>query len=527
MRRLLLALLAATAVAAGQASRPATAPAAGGYVVVAVAPGQPPASEAAAFQAVAREAAKFHGGKVVEFDGKAFDELEKTLRGIDPANVLFVIRPGDFDVNFHRRVALMSARMDDDLFADFSFGYLTARDGPALAKLWKRTVALHEKGFASKAWMGTAVAPKFDPIKIEGHMPEIAKAAGFTGGTYFFATKEWKNYSFEKILEHLQRLKEASVISMSGNGDPQGIWVFDGDRNLDETKHWAFDPAKVGHDPKGEMPRVKAAEYRKLGLKGPVVWSGTCHSGATRRVYVEPDIVSTFGRSEKVVLYELAPDEGLCLAWIDAGATALLVPVAANHGMACNLEQDFVLSTGATLGEAARSTLNDVLLQSGGKPKAALKVVGEPIRLGSEDPMQEGALNRVLIGDPALKPFKATKHPLESVEATPVTPRGVDVVVTWKKGFHAWGWDMYGGRRGADWRVPARVPLDGLVSPSSVPPITATVEVKDDAGVVVPFTMTHAVVERDHGRLWLHVQANASRTVAQNRPLVATFKVRW
>src|SRR5262245_31172030 len=222
MRRLLVALALATVVTA-QESPPSSAPAVG-YVVVAVALKEPPGPDSSAFEAVARDAAKFHAGRLVEFDGKSFDQLEKTLRQADPTFVLFVIRPQDFDVNFHRRVALMSARMDDDLFADFSFGYLTARDGAALAKLWERTVALHKKGLASKTWLETAVAQKFDPIKIDGHIPEIAKAAGFTGATCFFATTEWKNYSFEKIQEHLQRLKDASVISMSGNGDPQGIW---------------------------------------------------------------------------------------------------------------------------------------------------------------------------------------------------------------------------------------------------------------------------------------------------------------
>jgi hypothetical protein len=315
---------------------------------------------------------------------------------------------------------------------------------------------------------------------------------------------------------------------MSGNGDPQGIWLFDGNRNLDKSRHWPFDRAKVGQDPKGEMPRLEAAEFRKLSLRRPVVWSGTCHSGATRRVFVEGDIVSTFGRSDTVVVYELKPEESLCLAWIDAGAAALLVPVASNHGMSCLLEQDFVVGNGATLGEALKSTFDDVMLQTGGKPVAGMKAEGAPFFNMKEPPMPAGGLNRVLIGDPALRPFKATKHPLETVTVTPITPHGVDVSVAWAKGFHAWGWDMYGGQSGKDWRVVARVSLDGLM-PARVPlpNVTATVEVKDDAGAVLPFTLTHAVVERHDGHLWLHLQANANRAVAQDRALRATFKARW
>lgn len=514
----------ATAALSGQGSKPGDA---GGYVVVSVALSGKDA-ETAAFANVAREAAKLHGAKVLEFDGNGFDDLEKRLRAADPANVLFVIKPDAFDLNFHRRVTLMSARIDDDPFCDFSFGYMTAKNGAAVAKLWERTVALHKKGLPNKVWNDLGVASKFDPSKIDGFIPEIAKAAGFQGAAYFCAEKEWKSYSFEKALEHLQQMKDASVISISGNGDPQGIWLFSGNRNLDPKLHWAFDPAKVGWDPKGEMPRIKAAEWRRIPLKGPVLWSGTCHSGATRRVFVEGDIVSTFGKSESVVVYELKPEDSLCLAYIDAGAAALILPIGANHGMSCNLEQDFALAWGASLGEAVRSTYDDVMLQSGGKPKVGVKVPGQPMHVAGAAIMQEGGLNRALFGDPALRPFKATKHPLETTTVTPITPRGVDVVVAWKKGFHASGWDLYGTNRAADGRMSARVSVDGqMPAEGPLPKVTATVEAKDGAGAAIPFTMTHEVVERDHGRLWLHLQANVPRELMDGRDVTATFKARW
>jgi hypothetical protein len=519
----IFALLVAAFSAAAQDSKPAAPQP---YVVVAVSL-RDASADTAAFANVAREAAKLHHAKLIEFDGKSFDDLEKELRAAAPVDVLFVIRPDAFDLNFHRRVLMMAARIDDDPFCDFSFGYMTAKDGASVAKLWARTVALHEKGLPNKTWHELGVASKFDPSAIKDFIPEIAKAAGFEGSAYFCAEKEWKNYSWEKALEHLQRMKEASVISISGNGDPQGIWLFSGNRNLDPKFHWEFDPAKVGQDPKGEMPRLQAAEWRKVALKGPVLWSGTCHSGATRRVFVEGDIVSTFGKSETVVVYELKPQDSLCLALIDAGAAALILPIGANHGMSCNLEQDFVLAWGATLGEAVRSTYADVMLQSGGKPKVELKAPGKPMHVAGAAVMQEGGMNRALFGDPALRPFKPTKHPLETTTVTPVTPRGVDVVVAWKKGFHAWSWDMYGTNRSADGRMSARVPLDGRMPASGpLPKVAATVEGKNARGEAIPFTMTHAVVERDHGRLWLHLQANTKRNLLEG-DVTATFKARW
>jgi hypothetical protein len=87
--------------------------------------------------------------------------------------------------------------------------------------------------------------------------------------------------------KHLSDLERAGVITMTGNGDPQGIWLFDDHRNMDRARHWDFDPARVGRDEDGSMPRILAARIAKLHLANPVVWSGTCHSGAVQRVFVE------------------------------------------------------------------------------------------------------------------------------------------------------------------------------------------------------------------------------------------------
>jgi hypothetical protein len=156
-----------------------------------------------------------------------------------------------------------------------------------------------------------------------------------------------------------------------------------------------------------------------------------------------------------------------------------------------------------------------------------LKAAGGPFNPVGESPMRAGGMNRVLLGDPALRPFRMTRHPLETVTVTPVTPRGADVAVSWAKGFHAWGWDLYGDRQSRDWRIVARVPLDGLLPAGEAPKLTTTVAVKGEDGTALPFSLTHAVVERDHGRRWLHLQANADRRVAQDRALRATFEVRW
>jgi hypothetical protein len=273
------------------------------------------------------------------------------------------------------------------------------------------------------------------------------------------------------------------------------------------------------------MPRITAAMIRSLALSDPIVWSGTCHSGATHRVYVEGDIVSTFGRADGTAEYLMPPEESLCLAFLDAGATALLVPIAANHGMAVRREQDFVFREGATLGEAVKATYDDVILQADGKLTLSEFGAGRPPSHRREPIMQGAGANRILIGDPALRPFAATAQPGRQVAVTR-NAAGLEVVVSLSSGFHAEGWDMYGTDQSRDWRVFARVPLDAE-DPSGSPHATSTVVVHTPEGQPIPAVLRHAVVEDHHGRRFLHLQANGPRKAMSSQALEARFTVHW
>ena len=185
-------------------------------------------------------------------------------------------------------------------------------------------------------------------------------------------------------------------------------------------------------------------------------------AGTLQRVFVEGDIVSTFGRTERATLYRLPLRQSVALAMIDAGATAFLCPIGANHGMAVSREVDFALENGATLGETIKSTYDDVHLAARGDLVLDIQVDGEP-HAHREYVMQGGGANRILIGDPALAPFAATALPHERTEIRKTADTGFDVVVTWQPDFHARGWDMYGRDRERDWSIRTRVALDGVV----------------------------------------------------------------
>jgi hypothetical protein len=104
-------------------------------------------------------------------------------------------------------------------------------------------------------------------------------------------------------------------------------------RNMDESKHWPFDPKQVGRDPEGEMPRLTPALLlQNVELGGAIVDNGSCHSAVTRRAMVGPDIVSTFGDTDgKVLFFDIDPKDSFPLQAIAHGAGAYIGPLAANN----------------------------------------------------------------------------------------------------------------------------------------------------------------------------------------------------
>ncbi|HET6165165.1 MAG TPA: zf-HC2 domain-containing protein [Planctomycetota bacterium] len=478
-------------------------------------------------KAVARDHAAF-----VDCADADFERLSKALRELLPEAVLFVLPPEALDVKLHRQVVLLSRSLDEDVFPDFTFGWFTARDGKSAEALWERTCETREKGLASKVWTSTFVTSGMKSCEYPNYGLDVVAAAGFERKALAFATRESDPAVLDFVHGNLKRLADAGVVSMTGNGDPQGIWLFDDARNADPKTHWPFDPARVGSDPKGEMPRILAAEFRKLELDRPVVWSGTCHSAATHRVFVEGDIVSTFGSSERTELYEMPLAESMGLSILDAGAVALLAPIGANHGYAVDLETEFALENGASLGEIVKSTWDDVFLQARGELTLVLPVAGGPPTYAGEPIMQGGGVNRVLLGDPTLRPFRATAVPRERTIIRAVrdakSERSFDVVVEWDKGFHTRGWNLYSAKPTTSRRIAARVRLDDLLPAHAAARLAATLRVVDGKGEALEgFVLTHAEPEVFHGHRFLHLQANAPDKVLDETDVRATFSVTW
>lgn len=477
-----------------------------------------------AFSAVARRAAEFHAAATLDWDGLDGEALRQRLRALEPmrTDVLFVVPPEAFDVMLHRRALLLLCRLDDDPFVDATFGWFTARDGDAVEALWQRTEHVHRHGLASRTWHSAGVASGMKSAIYRGHRSALERAAGFTGDSFYFGCVERDPDVLAFIDRALPTLSQASVLEFTGNGDPQGIWLFDGNRNRERDKHWSYAPERVGEDPAGEMPRLLADRARRLRLERAVVWSGTCHSAATHRIFVEGDIVSTFGRAAAGTVHELPLEQSLGLALLDAGAVALLAPVGANHGLAVMRETETALRDGASLGEAVKATWDAVVMGANGVPKLDVVVDGRLVDAG-EQVMQGGGANRVLLGDPTLRPFAKAADPRELVAVRDGPGAGFTVEVQWAKGFHATGWDMFGTDRARGACIAVRVPLRG--ERAGMRDFAVSVVAVGADGEALDYRFSRALVERFRGDAWLHLQANGPRATVEQKAATLTFTV--
>jgi hypothetical protein len=180
------------------------------------------------------------------------------------------------------------------------------------------------------------------------------------------------------------------------------------------------------------------------------------------------------------------------------------------------------LRNGASLGETVKSTYDDVLLAAKGELVLDVPQQGG-IPEHREPIMQGGGANRILLGDPALRPFGAVEGGAEVVRAER-TADGLRVTVERTKAFQPRAWDMYGVDRGRDWRVLARVDL-GALQLADRAQLTARVSARGADSAQLPYTMQRLAIEDHCGHRYLHLQCNGPRKQVADKACTVVFDV--
>ena len=459
------------------------------------------------YLAAASELAQWRGGTVLtDFDPENPAASIDDLRQLGARWVAIVLPPEEIDTNTQRRFLMAAARLDDDIFLDVGYGFITGTRRTPPLKMVRRAKALQEKGL-DRRWMGTGVSTGIKCTVYPSAGDPTAKRAGFEGNNIYWSVREDDPDVLKFVKKQLPALKGGGVVDFSGNGDPEGIWLFSGQRNMKPEKHWPHEPKKVGYDPKGEMPRITAKMIARVDLRDTIVWSGVCHTASLHRVFLEGDIVSTFGTADGYTEYFIPEGRSVAKAVLDAGAAAYIAPMGANHGYRSIMESAEAFERQLRLGDIVRSTYNDVAMAQGRAPDLDLHTPdNEHVDRARGAVMYGGGANRVLFGDPAADLFRFDVEPAVQFDMFPLSGGDAGFRVE-ASVVHSnwWDWNMFATDQFGD-RI--RVVLE-LPGDAEAYDVTATA--RDPKGAEIEVGRVDAHVEHIDGRRLLHMQASTLR----------------
>jgi hypothetical protein len=380
------------------------------------------------FHAPARRLATFRGAEWARLVDSANPDALRDLARRHSADALAIfVAPETLDLNLNRRVLDAVCRIDDDIFPDASYGYLTGFGAQNVDAMLDAMGHVEREGLPARGvHYGVATTDKLLVY------PGRGEKGGIDWTGVYIPTSEKGAAPRDTLPEALAHTKDAGVVTFSGNGDPMRVWLFSGQRNMKRELHWPFDPERIIRDyAHADMPAFGASELRDWELKGRVVSFSTCHSGVPVHAMVAGDIVSTFGRvaDRGIAFYDLNLDESFCLNVLSRGPSAYLAPIGPNHGYLADAEMYRLTSERLPMGEAIRRNHIDIALTyraSGGIPLVQ-QTAGqrEDIPKVPGGIMREGTLNRILYGDPTFEPFTKLGPAVPSLAITRLEKSGV------------------------------------------------------------------------------------------------------
>ncbi len=293
--------------------------------------------------------------------GKKMDAAFRELARIRPGFVAVVVPPDRLDVNFHFEFLERAARLDSDPFVDFSFGYITgATPAEALGSL--RALRKDETRHTVLEFGPTRRA--YGPTRPGPHKT----AKGYTVRRYGHAANA------ADVAATLAKLEGIGIYKAWGHGYPAGVY---------------------------EGLQGSALRKSTLDLDGALYFSGPCYCGVPSG-WFDP----SGGLIKRRVL---ALEDSFVLAAIKARAGAIFAGLDPDRGETNHHEFEHLLTRGGPLGDASKSTYDDVVLAYR-RTRLKLPRYKECERrphASIHETMIAGGACRALFGDPAATPVKA------------------------------------------------------------------------------------------------------------------------
>lgn len=388
--------------------------------------------------------ADYRNGQLVTFDASNVNALESVLENLSPDYVAVVLSPLELDINFVRRFLMLSTRLDNDPFSDFSYGYITGATGQDALDFVQNimyaesqnigSLPLNVGGYVASSlnqiytfpsgWIDYLNPPVYQDMYLETNDNGI-------GHTYF--------------LNNTSALLNKKLLDIGHNGDPHMIWLFEDGNSTTNPPVWLYDSTRI-EDPAFARVGISSYDIDGLNLYPAVAFNGACHSGEPKRVMVEGDIAATFGDTDwETKFYTMSDTFSYALTLLKTGITGYFAPCGANNANDQGEEVYNAFLYQEPLGDIHKRTTDGVVMGFlGNAPDLKIYTDGEIFfgcdvwASGSFDPadwsgacyMLGGKANRIYFGDPMFDPF-VTNHAseLEIVSAVldSVAPEVLDI----------------------------------------------------------------------------------------------------
>ena len=303
------------------------------------------------------------------FDPEKLDDLLPVLKKHSPRHVCVVLPRETVELEFVRRFFVMSTQLDDDPFADFAYGFVTAGDGAKTLEFARRIAGLWKRKTVNKV------------LAIQGCVADTSDVSTWEVDKGVDETYLVVGGNDPRKKDHLKLMEGKDLIRLTDHGYVWGM---------------------------GEGFRTGDLTEARLDLGGAVIVSSICYSGVVSSL-VELD---KLGDPRRVPVNR---DESFALAVIHSGAGAYFAGVDGMHGLYSTRMYHAVLLDGLTLGDAFKELQDRMVLEMAARKFSPARLTD--MRNNVVDESLNCIANGVLYGDPSFRLYPARRQ--RQVSKTP------------------------------------------------------------------------------------------------------------
>jgi len=392
----------------------------------------------------------YRSAQIITFDPNDIDALLPVLTGIEPRYAAVVLKPLELNINLVREFLMMSTNIDDDVFTDFAYGYITGATGQDALDFVNNIIYAESQDIQNF------------PLNVSGYAASSLNAVYTMPGDYmtylnppsyssiYLETND-SGVGVDYFQSNTGYMENNKLLDIGHNGDPHMLWLFEGGNIDPDPPVWDYDPDKI-EDTAYARAGLTSEIIGAIDLYPAVAFNGACHAGVPKKVLVEGDIAGTFGDTQGLIkFYEMSDTFSFALSILKTGITGYFAPCGSNNA---NDQAEEVLNAflfNEPLGDIHKRSHDGVVMGFlGNRPSLRIFEENESVWLddiyesGTFNPddwsgaaaMLGGKANRIYFGDPLYNPFAL--HHSASLEITQTTldsidPGTLDIYLTYDK----------------------------------------------------------------------------------------------